>query len=149
MGYLHPLRATLRIVGYGPTMHTGQVCGNSIFLRRRGMDGTLPTCHESPTRRLLPVAQAWKALSKAVFSPTKRFTQRAIRKAQSSSVSAKSSASDEEAIIGDVHMDSVPPTPDKDKAPVPQTPVTPPELRVQPPLLRLRLRMFEYSELGY
>ena len=84
-----------------------------------------------------PVAQAWKALSKAVFSPTKRFTQRAIRKVRSNSVGAKSTASDEEAIVGDVHMGSVSPTPDKGKAPVPQTPVTPPELRVQPPPITL------------
>ena len=100
-----------------------------------------------PTLKVLrvifsPVAKAWHGLSKAVFSPTKRFTKRAMSKVRPSSAGQKSTASDEEAITGDMHMNSVPTTPDttsKWKASVPQTPVTPPELRVQPPPITLTI----------
>ena len=100
-----------------------------------------------PTLKVLhvvfsPVAKAWRGLSKAVFSPTKRFTKRAMSRVRPSSVGQKSTASDEEAITGDMPMHSVPTTPDttsKWKASVPQTPVTPPELRVQPPPITLTI----------
>ncbi|KAL2043042.1 hypothetical protein N7G274_004101 [Stereocaulon virgatum] len=83
-----------------------------------------------------PVTKAWRALSISVFSPTKRFTKRAMNKVRSKSVSEKSNASDEERMIG-TPLGSVPPTLDKGKASVPQTPISPPELRVQPPPITL------------
>jgi hypothetical protein len=83
-----------------------------------------------------PVAKTWRALSKSVFSPTKRFTKRAMNKVRSKSVSEESNASDEERMIG-TPLGNVLPTQDKGKASVPQTPITPPELRVQPPPITL------------
>ena len=99
-----------------------------------------------PTLKVLrvvfsPVAKAWHGLSKAVFSPAKRFTKRAMSRVRPNSAGQKSTASDEEAITGDMPMHSVPTTPDtnKWKASMPQTPVTPPELRVQPPPITLTI----------
>ena len=86
-----------------------------------------------------PVAKTWRGLSKVVFSPTKRFTKRAMSRVRPNSAGHKSTASDEEAITGDMAMHSVPMTPDtsKGKASVPQSPITPPELRIQPPPITL------------
>ena len=99
-----------------------------------------------PTLKVLhvvfsPVAKAWRGLSKAVFSPTKRFTKRAMSKVRPNSAGQKSTASDEEAITGYMPMHSVPTTPDtsKGKASEPQSPITPPELRVQPPPITLTI----------
>ena len=99
-----------------------------------------------PTLKVLhvvfsPVAKAWRGLSKAVFSPSKRFTKRAMSKVRPNSAGQKSTASDEEAITGYMPMHSVPTTPDtnKGKASEPQSPITPPELRVQPPPITLTI----------
>ena len=86
-----------------------------------------------------PVVKAWRGLSKTVFSPTKRLTKRAISKLRPKSAGQESTASDEEAMVGDCAMHKVSTTSDasKGKASVPQTPITPPGLHVQPPPITL------------
>jgi len=90
-----------------------------------------------------PVASVWRALSRAVFSPMKRFSKRGVAKVSRQQASDEDDkiSDDEESSLG-IGMGEVPsPTAtEKGKESTlqsPQTPKTPPELPLQPPPITL------------
>jgi len=88
-----------------------------------------------------PVAKAWRALSSAVLSPTKRFSKRTVAKMSRKSVEdGDQSREDEESALAIKMHPQTPQTPQKGKASTvqsPQTPLTPPALPLQPPPITL------------
>ena len=90
-----------------------------------------------------PVAKAWRAFSKLVFRPTKRFSKRTMDKLYRKDITDSDHSMDEESGLG-INMNpqtpKIPQSDQKGKASTlqsPETPLTPPALSLQPPPITL------------